>query len=405
MKAPIFALACLGFIMQALGQETAHRAVVGDLAPPLDLQMILQAPPNTHASWDALRGKVVVLEFWATWCGPCVANISHMNELTDAFKDQPVQFISVTDEDEATIKDFLDKKPIRGWVGLNTSRSMQRTYYVGGIPHTVIIGRDGKIAAITYPAHLEAKHLENVLAGKDSGLSSPTVEEDAPTVPALKETELPALFQFTIRRSKGDFGGWFSGSAGTSDVGPMHEEKALGVPLDRMLAAVHGITSSRLVIETPLPDGNFDFVARIPASIRKNRDSLAPSVIEGTFGLTSRRDMREVDAYVLTGKLNGAKGLRPTATPKTRSTSGGRGRVDAINTTMDSWASYLEPMLKKPVVNETGLMEGYDIEVRWKSAEDAAPEPSDLIEAVREQMGLTITLAKRPVEVVVVSKK
>ncbi len=97
---------------------------VGEKPPPLGLERLLEAPAGAKANWAALKGKVVVLEFWATWCGPCVAAIPHLNELADQFKGKPVQFIAITDEDEKTIGSFLKKKPIRARVGLDTDKSM-----------------------------------------------------------------------------------------------------------------------------------------------------------------------------------------------------------------------------------------------------------------------------------------
>src|SRR5688572_30738317 len=186
---------------------------IGEPAPALDLQVVLQAPAGTEASWEALRGKVVVLEFWATWCAPCVGAIPHLNELSDAFKDRPVQFIAITDEDEATTKEFLAKKAIHGWVGLNTKETMFKSYAVEAIPHTVIVGADGKIAAIAYPKHVETEHLENVLAGRASGLPLPSEDVENPTVAAgrpsgSEKEEQPAVFQYVIRPSQGDVYSW-----------------------------------------------------------------------------------------------------------------------------------------------------------------------------------------------------
>lgn len=70
-----------------------------------------------------------------------MAAIPHLNELADKFKDQPVQFIAITDEEENVTVTFLKRKPIRAWVGLDTDKSMFKAYGVSGIPHTVIVDR------------------------------------------------------------------------------------------------------------------------------------------------------------------------------------------------------------------------------------------------------------------------
>ena len=56
---------------------------VGDPAPPLFLETILVPAQTTSPTWETLKGKAVVLEFWATWCAPCVEQIPHLNELAD----------------------------------------------------------------------------------------------------------------------------------------------------------------------------------------------------------------------------------------------------------------------------------------------------------------------------------
>ena len=67
--------------------------------------------------------------------------------------------------------------------------------------------------------------------------------------------------------------------------------------------------------------------------------------------------------------------------------------------------SSLEHLLKKPVFDETGLQGGYDIELKLEHDGLNLPDPEKVISAVRDQLGLELTLAKRPVEVVVVSRR
>lgn len=52
--------------------------------------------------------------------------VSHLNELAEKFKNQPVHFVAITEEDEATIKRFLAKKPIKAWIALDTDKSMNK---------------------------------------------------------------------------------------------------------------------------------------------------------------------------------------------------------------------------------------------------------------------------------------
>lgn len=138
----------------------------GTPAPPLGLEQVLQAPDGTKVSWESLRGKAVVLEFWATWCGPCVAAIPHLNELAQKFADRPVQFIAITAERPDVVARFVKKKPIRGWIGLDTDESMYRDYGVEGIPLTILVDAQGRLAGFTYPTGLTEQVLTDLLAGR-----------------------------------------------------------------------------------------------------------------------------------------------------------------------------------------------------------------------------------------------
>src|SRR5712691_10462103 len=86
-----------------LAQATApdSKLSVGDVAPGLEDLKLLQPTAGAATDANALKDSVVVIEFWATWCAPCVAAIPHFNELMEKFKDKPVRFISISNEEEA----------------------------------------------------------------------------------------------------------------------------------------------------------------------------------------------------------------------------------------------------------------------------------------------------------------
>ncbi|MBI5208422.1 MAG: TlpA family protein disulfide reductase [Elusimicrobia bacterium] len=155
------AVVALALLAGGCGRGTSF---VGLPAPPARLEL-LQAPLAELKDWAPLAGKVVVLEFWATWCDSCLEELPHFNGFAASFEGRDVQFISVTDEPEADVRAFLKTHPIRGWVALDPDGSAFGAYRVRGRPFTVVIDRRGRVAGQTYPRLLKPEMLEPLLGG------------------------------------------------------------------------------------------------------------------------------------------------------------------------------------------------------------------------------------------------
>jgi peroxiredoxin len=93
-------------------------------------------------------GKLVVINFWATWCGYCVAEIPSMNSFAEKMKDEPLIFISINVDDMSTedVKRFASDKKIAFPVLLDPKGNTSQKYGVEGLPYNVIISPSGKIA-------------------------------------------------------------------------------------------------------------------------------------------------------------------------------------------------------------------------------------------------------------------
>ncbi len=103
-----------------------------------------------------LRGKIVVLDFWATWCGPCVAAMPHVQEIADRYKDQGVVVLaSCTSDERSKFEDWVDSKTqdfpdvLFAFDPLEKSpeRASRKLYGVSGIPQQFVIDFDGRVVA------------------------------------------------------------------------------------------------------------------------------------------------------------------------------------------------------------------------------------------------------------------
>src|SRR5262245_7448339 len=94
-----------------------------------------------------LRGHVVLLNFWATWCGPCVRELPSIERLSREFKGRSLVALSLNAEEPAVAREFIKRGGYTFVTLVDEQRAMTRAYRVSAIPQTLIIDKDGKVAA------------------------------------------------------------------------------------------------------------------------------------------------------------------------------------------------------------------------------------------------------------------
>ena len=125
---------------------------VGVPAPELSVVGLVAAPADA-------RPELSVVEFWTTWCGPCVDAIPHLNEVAAACANAPVTFIAISDEDPQVLRDFLATHELRAWVASDPDGSTRNDYGVRGYPTAVLIGPAGTIEWTGHPLKLDAQRI------------------------------------------------------------------------------------------------------------------------------------------------------------------------------------------------------------------------------------------------------
>jgi peroxiredoxin len=121
---------------------TAPAAAAGAIAP----DFTLHAADGRNVRLDELRGQVVLVNFWATWCGPCRAEMPHLDQLYQKYHKSGFVLLGVNiDDNPATALTTAQKLGVSFPILLDTDKKVSKLYNLTDMPSTVVIDRDGKM--------------------------------------------------------------------------------------------------------------------------------------------------------------------------------------------------------------------------------------------------------------------
>ena len=146
-----------------LGRTGAGGLAVGDKAPAVQIKQLVHGPPLDAET----ASEVQVIEFWATWCGPCLSGMPHLSELQETYGDK-VTIVGITSEDLSKVETFLASSAGDGrtWAEVVKSRmaiddngaiaaAYMRAAGINSIPTAFIVGKDGVLQWIGHPASMD----------------------------------------------------------------------------------------------------------------------------------------------------------------------------------------------------------------------------------------------------------
>ncbi len=144
----ISTIAPICFALLFFTTNSAHAIDLGQVAPEFSIPGKLKDAKNTIKLSD-YRGKLVYLDFWASWCGPCKKSFPWMNAMQEKFGAQGLSIIAInldTKSDDSEI--FLSKIPANFLIGFDSQGVLAKQYQVKAMPSSILIDRDGKILAL-----------------------------------------------------------------------------------------------------------------------------------------------------------------------------------------------------------------------------------------------------------------
>ena len=117
----------------------------GGATPPLALKDLA----GNTVTLSGLKGKVVLVNFWATWCAPCIEEMPELSEMAGEFSDKNIVFVGIAIDQAPNVARFIEKLPVRypivvaGSAGIGLVTALGNAQ--GGLPFTVVLGADGRI--------------------------------------------------------------------------------------------------------------------------------------------------------------------------------------------------------------------------------------------------------------------
>ena len=138
----------------AIAAAPSQAVGIGEAAPAFSLR----DAKGASVALERLRGQVVYVDFWASWCGPCRRSFPWMNELQRRYGDRGLTIVAINvDKDPADAVRFLERNPAQFAIAYDRDGSIPLAYAVEGMPSSYLVDARGKVVDVEQGFHDDRK--------------------------------------------------------------------------------------------------------------------------------------------------------------------------------------------------------------------------------------------------------
>jgi len=393
MKTTLFAFFCLFLSFTAFSQVK-----IGQHVDDIAIQTLINAPVN-KGNINDFKGQTVLLEFWATYCGPCISAMPHLQDLQKTYKGK-LRVITVSNEKESRIKKFIENKPSDLWFAVDTANIFQQSFPLRTIPESVLIDKNGIVVAITEPQNITKQIIADVIAGKKIEL--PLKDDNMVADPYASYFPADSTIQnlFVLQP---EIKGLRSSKKNYSNNKAFYGRRLtiINFPLMDLYRIAYGDISYRRVLDLTSKSNSIEARRMYCMDILvQTDDDLLPTLkreLKAKFDLQADFEKRSKQVYVLTIADTSKIGhLKPSATQAYK-LAYWSGNFNGQHVQLKDIATYLEKtgIIKAPVLDETNNNNYYDITFTY------LPEKEGDLKNVLLGLGLQVTKIDREIDMLV----
>jgi len=374
---------------------------IGKKAPDLTFGKILNSNLTTGKLSEFRTNKILILEYWGTFCSSCIASFPHLEELQRKFTND-LQVITITTDSEKRIEQFLKKGKLNLPVAIDENGQLSTAFPHRVVPHTVLIDKEGIVRAITEPTKITDELITKIINQQSVTIQEKKDLNFDPQKPLSAFGNIN--FQLTITPYQEGFP-----SYATTEGSETYKNRIFATNLTATSLYEFAYQFPALIkTDVEISDSSkvkwskenaICFELILPDELADRRFEIMKEQLDIYFGYKAKVEKREKHIKILQ-RIKGAtinlKESAKDATPSGMSSGAGLS-IKALG--INILADFIQSQLNFPVIDETNLNGKYDIDVPWYNE-----NPNQIYKELKK-LGLELIDGKRKIEVLVIKDK